>query len=134
MTQLESFKLFIQSFEPDYSPSEEVLQNAKIKSSIYLKKLEFYLDHDEYCLLYFNAWLHYCIVNDRDSALYRKYDIDSKDVLVSSTSNSGSSASMEVPKALSEGSLLAYDLYRTPYGRFVLNILEGLSDIAIVIL
>lgn len=137
MLDIKDYFKYFQSFILESEGIELTLDtNAKMsfrKSSIMVQHLKPYLNCDEFCELLSNLWLHYYIVDsDKTSYLYSKYEVGSSSVLVTSTSAGGSSASMEVPKTLSEGELFTFDLYRTPYGRFALTIMESLKHIALV--
>ena len=99
---------------------------------IYIRHLRPYLDSDTYLHLTFNLWLHSYIVIGLDENLYRKYDIESKTMIISSASNSGSSTSIQSFKSLDEGKFMLMDLWRTPYGRMAYNILESLQGIIVV--
>lgn len=130
---LEGFKAFCSEMEDLEIKETPFIKLAFRKTRILTQSLEQYLQCDEFCELVNNLWLHYVIVNsDTNSPLYNKYDVGGSSVLVTSTSAGGSSASMEVPRTITEGDLFTYDLYRTPYGRFALIILESLKNIAIV--
>lgn len=99
---------------------------------LYIKRLRKFLDEETYSLLLHNLWLHEYIVSGIDPDLYRHYDIDSKAMIISSASNSGSSTSIQGFKSLEEGKFMLMDLWRTPYGRAAYTILESLQGVAIV--
>lgn len=128
-----SFKYFVLDCENIELEQDNQVKRAFKKTSVYAENLKPYLNCDEFCELVNNLWLHFYIIDsNKDSVLYTKYDVGSTSVLVTSTSAGGSSASMEVPRTISEGDLFTFDLYRTPYGRFALTILESLKHIALV--
>lgn len=109
-----------------------ILQAVKTKVSIFVKGFMQYLDEEAYEFLELSLATHYLIVDNPTSLAYEKYNIADKDVMVTSTSNAGSSASTELPSTIRDGDIWTYDLYRTPYGKSCLAILEGLKHIAIV--
>lgn len=99
---------------------------------LYIKRLQQFLDSETYALLMHNLWLHEYIVSGIDQDLYRHYDIDSKAMIISSASNSGSSTSIQGFKSLEEGKFMLMDLWRTPYGRAAYMILESLQGSVLV--
>ena len=99
---------------------------------MYTKKLRQYFSSEDFSFLVCNLWLHEYIVSGYDEALYRHYDIDSKAMIVSSASNSGSSTSIQGFKSLEDGRFMLMDLWRTPYGRAAYILLESLQGLAIV--
>ncbi len=108
------------------------LQNAEIKSKIFVRDFASYMDADAFDFFELSMITHYLIVDNEGSLAYQKYSIADKDVMVTSTSNAGSSASTELPSTLRDGDIWSYDLNKTPYGKTCLAILEGLKHIAIV--
>lgn len=100
---------------------------------LYSSHLKSYLDADTYTLLVFNLWLHEYIVSGIDKTLYDKYDVDSKAMIISSASNSGSSTSIQGFSSLESGKFMLMDLWRTPYGRVAYTILESLQGIGIIL-
>lgn len=101
---------------------------------LYIKEIRPYLAHNIYLKLLYNLWLHEYIVSGFDNEIYERYDIDSKAMIISSASNSGSSTSIQNFKSLDEGRFMLMDLWRTPYGRVAYTILESLQGIAIAVL
>lgn len=99
---------------------------------LYTKKLKQFLSAEDFNFLVCNLWLHEYIVSGIDQDLYRQYDIDSKAMIISSASNSGSSTSIQGFKSLEEGKFMLMDLWRTPYGRAAYAILESIQGVAIV--
>lgn len=99
---------------------------------LYTRHLRPYLDPDTFQYLVFNLWLHEYIVGGLDDAIYSKYDVGGKTMIISSASNSGSSTSIQSFKSLEEGKFMLMDLWRTPYGRTAYSILESLQGIAVV--
>lgn len=99
---------------------------------LYTKELRPFLSSEDFNFLVCNLWLHEYIVSGFDEELYKHYDIDSKAMIISSASNSGSSTSIQGFKSLEEGKFMLMDLWRTPYGRAAYTILESLQGVVIV--
>lgn len=107
----------------------------------WLNGLQVFLGGELYntCLKYLT--LHYFIISgDSASAsapareLYTQHKVGDKEAIVSSVSNSGSSATMQTFKSLTDGKFLMLDLNKTKYGRFVYSILESLQGAPAIIL
>lgn len=134
--ELSAFKGFVSGFESCDWDSDEVQKVVKIAYSqamILIKHLSAYLCEDEFEALLQNMWLHKMICNPYMADWYSKYDVANKDVMVQSTSNAGSSASMMAIKSYQNGGFLMLDLNRTPFGREAYTYLEGLSGLAVAL-
>lgn len=134
--QIESFIEFVKLREPTID-FEDARVTISFKDSfrivdMYTKKLKQYFTTDDFEFLVCNLWLHEYIVSGYDEALYHHYDIDSKAMIISSASNSGSSTSIQGFKSLEDGKFMLMDLWRTPYGRIAYTLLESLQGLAIV--
>ncbi|EAK7296548.1 hypothetical protein FBF91_05925 [Campylobacter upsaliensis] len=133
MVLVERLRVFLAGKEDlELLDNKLALQNAEIKARIFVRDLASYMEQDAYEFFELSMITHYLIVDNPDSLVYQKYNIADKDVMVTSTSNAGSSASTELPSTLRDGDIWTYDLNRTPYGKTCLAILEGLKHIAIV--
>lgn len=140
MTEKEfnEFKCFARVYEPsiDFGDTKTKLlaKNAYKIVAMYTKHLRVYLDEEQWGLLRHNIWLHEMIVLPGLPDLYKKYDIESKTMIISSASNAGSSSSIQSFKSLDDGKFMLMDMWRTPYGRLAYSILEGLESLAITLL
>lgn len=140
MTEKEfnEFKCFARVYEPsiDFEDTKTKLlaKNAHKIVAMYTKHLRVYLDDEQWELLNHNLWLHEMIVLPGMPDLYKKYDVESKAMIISSASNAGSSSSIQSFKSLEDGKFMLMDMWRTPYGRLAYSILESLESLAITLL
>lgn len=140
MTEKEfnEFKCFARVYEPsidfDDTKTKLLAKNAHKIVAMYTKHLRVYLDDEQWALLRHNLWLHEMIVLPGLPDLYKKYDIESKTMIISSASNAGSSSSIQSFKSLDDGKFMLMDMWRTPYGRLAYSILESLESLAIALL
>lgn len=108
-------------------------KDAYKSTELYIKHLRNYFDGETWNLLLFNLWLHEYIVSGVDKKMFEKYDVDSKAMIISSASNSGSSTSIQGFSSLESGKFMLMDLWRTPYGRTAYTILESLQGVGIIL-
>lgn len=140
MTEKEfnEFKCFARVYEPsidfDDTKTKLLAKNAHKIVAMYTKHLRVYLDDEQWELLNHNLWLHEMIVLPGMPDLYKKYDVESKAMIISSASNAGSSSSIQSFKSLEDGKFMLMDMWRTPYGRLAYSILESLESLAITLL
>lgn len=140
MTEKEfnEFKCFARVYETsidfDDTKTKLLAKNAHKIVAMYTKHLRVYLDDEQWELLNHNLWLHEMIVLPGMPDLYKKYDVESKAMIISSASNAGSSSSIQSFKSLEDGKFMLMDMWRTPYGRLAYSILESLESLAITLL
>ncbi|HEC1823354.1 TPA: hypothetical protein R1765_001978 [Campylobacter coli] len=133
---LNEFKVFCklrEDIKVDETPLKiDLLKQSFHTTSIYISNLKSYISDQTFCILLNNLWLHFFITDPLNNDLYKKYDIENKDSIISSVSAGGSSTSIQTFKSLEDGEYLMWDLNRTPYGRRAYSILESIKNIAII--
>lgn len=124
-------------------PNYRIYEDAFEKALILVKPFFGYFSGSTYAnmskrQLLYNAAMHYCIVTKQEildeqgniisqNALYEKYKISERSMIVTSASDESSSASMLTPSSMNDGDFTMLDLARTTYGLYVYSLLEKLG-------